>query len=140
MTRYWSGGIRTRTKGYMIVFLMLCSKLHQKKFFTSLRTGSVLQPSQRNLFHVQVFERFLLHMRAGALCMKLAKLGGYTQFSTVGTRSLIRAAQGGPLMLPIAGALLAQAEASKTSSRSRTLQKWEQTLRMAWAGWPAGTL
>ena len=92
------------------------------------------------MLQAQAFERFLLHVRAGALCMQLAKLGGYTEFSTLGTRSLIRAVQGGPLMLPIAGALLAQAEASKASNSGRTLQKWEQSLRMAWAGWPAGTL
>lgn len=41
--------------------------------------------------------------------------------------------------MPIAGALLAQAETAQANSFSRNSHKSLQPLRLAWTGWPAGT-
>lgn len=41
--------------------------------------------------------------------------------------------------MPIAGALLAQAETAQANSCGRNTHKSLQPLRLAWTGWPAGT-
>lgn len=75
---------------------------------------------------------------AGAICLALSNLGGYSEHLSSAIRSLNKAAQGGPSVISVAGVLLAQAEISKSSTRSRNAQKWEQVLRLSWKSWPEG--
>ncbi|KAG0566179.1 hypothetical protein KC19_7G044100 [Ceratodon purpureus] len=77
-----------------------------------------------------------LHLFHGAICLALANLGGYTEHLSSAIRSLNKAVQGGPSVISVAGVLLAQAEISKSSTRSRNAQKWEQVLRLSWKSWP----
>lgn len=72
---------------------------------------------------------------AGAICLTLSEFGGYPEHLNSAVYSLSRAFQCGPKTMPIAGALLAQA-----NSCSRNTHKSVQPLRLAWTLWPAGTL
>jgi hypothetical protein len=83
----------------------------------------------------------MLLVDAGAICIELAKVGGHQQYLSLAIHSLQKAVQNSASAgLAVADALLAQTEASKATSHSRTPLKWEKNLHMAWARWPAGTL
>lgn len=76
---------------------------------------------------------------AGAICLVLSSVGGYTEHLASAVRSFNKAAHGGPSDIAVAGVLLAQAEYSKANSRSKNAHKWENVLRLSWKSWPAGT-
>jgi superkiller protein 3 len=80
----------------------------------------------------------MLLVDAGAICIELAKVGGHQQYLSLAIHSLQKAVQNSASAgLAVADALLAQTEASKATSHSRTPLKWEKSLHMAWARWPA---
>ncbi|KAH8947142.1 hypothetical protein BDL97_11G024900 [Sphagnum fallax] len=80
----------------------------------------------------------ILHLFHGAICIELAKVGGHQQYLSLAIHSLQKAVQNSASAgLAVADALLAQTEASKATSHSRTPLKWEKNLHMAWARWPA---
>lgn len=73
-----------------------------------------------------------LNLLHGAICMEIFKSGSGSTYLSSAIGSLSKVISG-DVMMPIAGILLAQAEAGKTRTPAH---KWERYIRAEWSIWP----
>eukprot|EP00250_Pteridium_aquilinum_P005930 c15945_g1_i1 orf=480-5567(-) len=106
--------------------------LEWKKAEIYIRTGDLSLAEKAALNAAALWpEADCLHLFHGALCMELVKSGSGSMNLSFACRRLMKVGSGSGNMLPIAGLLLAQAQAAKAGTPG-----WERLLRDEWAIWP----
>ncbi|MCO5601085.1 hypothetical protein L7F22_055204 [Adiantum nelumboides] len=107
--------------------------LEWKKAEICIRTGDLSLAEAAALNAATLWpEAQCLYLLHGAICMELVKCGSGSINLSTACRRLMKVTAGNGNKLPIAGLLLAQAQAGKAGTPG-----WERLLRDEWGIWPA---